>query len=151
MDRRNIFKSAFAVCAGALALKTASSARAEAAASEGVPKVAYHLADIEKAQFVLGSIRNHIDGMGGPDKVKIVLVVHGNALWAFRNETPNFAFKQDVHGAFNAGVELHACAHTMDRMRLRLEDLVPGFAIAEKGGVVKLAELQGQGYAYLRP
>jgi hypothetical protein len=28
---------------------------------------------------------------------------------------------------------------------------LPGFIVAEKGGVVRLAELQSQGYAYLRP
>jgi uncharacterized protein len=35
--------------------------------------------------------------------------------------------------------------------RNTLKDLLPGFAVAEKGGVVKLAEFQAQGYAYLRP
>jgi uncharacterized protein len=39
----------------------------------------------------------------------------------------------------------------MDAMKLTLADLLPGFGLADKGGVVKLAELQGQGYAYLRP
>jgi intracellular sulfur oxidation DsrE/DsrF family protein len=154
MDRRNIFKTALMGMGGLLALRTTASTGAEAAAAaapQGVPRVAYHLADIEKAEFVIVSIRHHFEGMGGQDKVKIVLVVHGNALWAFRAETPNFKLKQNVHDMLDAGLELHACAHTMDRMRLRLEDLVPGFAVAEKGGVVKLAELQGEGFAYLRP
>jgi len=39
----------------------------------------------------------------------------------------------------------------MDAQKLTLGDLMPGFAVAEKGGVVKLAELQAQGFAYLRP
>jgi Domain of unknown function (DUF1791). len=34
---------------------------------------------------------------------------------------------------------------------VKLDDLTPGFVVAEKGGVVRLAELQQQGYAYLRP
>jgi intracellular sulfur oxidation DsrE/DsrF family protein len=154
MDRRNIFKTALMGMGGVFALKAASStgaAAATGAAAEGLPKVAYHLADIEKAGFVLNSIRHHFEGMGGQDKVKIVLVVHGNALWAFRTETPNFGFRQEVREMVGAGLELHACAHTMDRMRLRLEDLLPGFAVAEKGAVVKLAALQGEGFAYLRP
>ena len=29
--------------------------------------------------------------------------------------------------------------------------LLPGFIVADKGGVVRLAELQSQGYVYLRP
>jgi intracellular sulfur oxidation DsrE/DsrF family protein len=32
-----------------------------------------------------------------------------------------------------------------------LADLLPGFVAAERGGVVKLAELQRDGYLYLRP
>jgi intracellular sulfur oxidation DsrE/DsrF family protein len=39
----------------------------------------------------------------------------------------------------------------MRGQNVTLKDLLPGFAVAEKGGVVLIAELQGQGYAYLRP
>jgi len=35
--------------------------------------------------------------------------------------------------------------------RARLNELLPGFTIAERGGVVRIAELQAQGYVYLRP
>ena len=117
----------------------------------GVPRVAYHLADLEKVVFVLGNIRNHIDGMGGRDKVKIALVVHGPALKAFRAATPNMTIKADVADARAAGVELRACRNTMDAQKLTLGDLLPGFAVAERGAVIMLAELQGQGWAYLRP
>ena len=53
-----------------------------------------------------------------------------------------------IHGE---GVELHACRNTMEAQKLSLDDLLPGFAVAEKGAVVKLAELQAEGWAYLRP
>jgi intracellular sulfur oxidation DsrE/DsrF family protein len=149
MDRRNIFRSAMAVAAGWFVARAPSSAAA--ASASDLPKVAYHLADLEKVAFVLGNIRNHIDGMGGADKVKIALVVHGPALKAFRLNTPNLAVKSDVGEARAAGVEFHACRHTMEAQKLTLGDLLPGFAVAEKGGVVKLAELQAQGWAYLRP
>jgi intracellular sulfur oxidation DsrE/DsrF family protein len=149
-DRRNIFKSAIAATGGMLLASRAARAQAQAAAA-GTPKVVYHLADVEKAAFVLGNIRNHISGMGGPDKVRIALVVHGPALKAFRANTPNLGVKSDTNEARAAGVEFHACRHTMDAQKLTLGDLMPGFAVAEKGGVVKLAELQGEGWAYLRP
>jgi intracellular sulfur oxidation DsrE/DsrF family protein len=32
-----------------------------------------------------------------------------------------------------------------------LKDLLPGFVEADRGGVVRIVELQAQGYAYLRP
>jgi uncharacterized protein len=149
MDRRNIFKSALAIGAGLFVARAPSPA--QAAGPPDVPKVAYHLADLEKVAFVLGNIRNHIAGMGGADKVKIALVVHGPALKAFRLNTPNQAVKSDVGETRAAGVELHACGHTMEAQKLTLGDLLPGFVVAERGGVVTLAELQGQGFAYLRP
>jgi hypothetical protein len=152
MHRRNIFKSALAIGAGLFAARATVPVRAETtSAAAGVPRVAYHLADLEKVAFVLGNIRNHIEGMGGPDKVRIALVVHGPALKGFRTATSNMAIKSDVSEAKGAGVELHACRHTMEAQKLSLGDLLPGFAVAEQGAVVKLAELQAQGWAYLRP
>src|SRR5437868_3975391 len=74
--RRGLLARLFgATTVGALASQ--GSVRADEA---GVPRVAYHLADVDKVTFVLGNIENHIEGMGGPDKVHIVLVVHGPAL-----------------------------------------------------------------------
>jgi intracellular sulfur oxidation DsrE/DsrF family protein len=39
----------------------------------------------------------------------------------------------------------------MKAQNITLTDLLPGFVSADKGGVVRLAELQSQGYLYLRP
>jgi uncharacterized protein len=141
MDRRRIFQSALALAGGLFA----TGGPTRAATGGGV---AYHLSDLEKVTFVLGNIRNHLAGAPG---VAIALVVHGPALTAFRAATPNKAIKSDVAALKAAGVALHACRHTMEAERLSLGDLLPGFAVAEQGAVVKLAELQAQGWAYLRP
>ena len=50
-----------------------------------------------------------------------------------------------------SGLQLNACINTMRAQNVTLKDLLPGFIVADKGGVVRLAELQGQGYVYLRP
>ena len=39
----------------------------------------------------------------------------------------------------------------MKAQKVGLADLLPGFVAADKGGVVRIAELQSQGYFYLRP
>jgi intracellular sulfur oxidation DsrE/DsrF family protein len=39
----------------------------------------------------------------------------------------------------------------MKAQHVTLQDLLPGFVEAEKGGVVRIAELQSRGYLYLRP
>jgi intracellular sulfur oxidation DsrE/DsrF family protein len=124
------------------------SARADEAI---VAKVAYHLSDADKVGFVLGNIANHIEGMGGPDKVHIVLVVHGPALAAFRTDRANADIARRLAEAAGAGVGLAACGNTLDAQKMNVTDLLPGFVRADEGGVVRLAQLQAQGYAYLRP
>jgi intracellular sulfur oxidation DsrE/DsrF family protein len=146
MERRNLLRLACAIFPIS-ALVT----RAEAATPPDDSKVAYHLCDLDKVDFVLGNIRNHFNGMGGPDKVTIVLVVHGSALKAFHaaSATPDVSKRTD--DMKKSGLQLNACIHTMRAQEVTLKDLLPGFIVADKGGVVRLAELQGQGYVYLRP
>ena len=146
MERRNLLRLACAIFPIS-ALVT----RAEAATPPDDAKVAYHLSDLDKVDFVLGNIRNHFNGMGGPDKVTIALVVHGSALKAFHaaSATPDVSKRTD--DMKKSGLQLSACIHTMRAQEVTLKDLLPGFIVADKGGVVRLAELQGQGYVYLRP
>jgi intracellular sulfur oxidation DsrE/DsrF family protein len=135
--------------AGAVAWR--SGAAAAAAAAAPVPRVAYHLADADKVGFVLGNIENHIAGMGGPDKVTIVLVVHGPALAFFEKVRATPDTGRRLSRLVAAGLGPVACGHTMQAQNLALADLLPGFARADEGGVVRLAGLQAEGYAYLRP
>jgi intracellular sulfur oxidation DsrE/DsrF family protein len=125
------------------------------AASEAVPsaklKVVYHLNDLDKVSFVLGNIQNHLDGVGGPDHVTIALVVHGQALRAFHLASANPDLSKRVRQFSKAGLELAVCGNTMKSQNVALKDLLPGFVVAERGGVVRIAELQSQGYLYLRP
>ncbi|UFW91379.1 DsrE family protein [Bradyrhizobium barranii] len=128
-----------------------SSAKAATEAGTGNKlKVVYHLSDAEKVNFVLGNIQNHIDRVGGPQHVTIALVIHGPALKAFHRAQANPDVGKRV-GDFRGGIELAACANTMKAQNVTLTGLLPGFVSAEKGGVVRLAELQSQGYLYLRP
>ena len=124
--------------------------RAEAATPDQA-KVAYHLSDLDKVEFVLGNIKNHFAGMGGPDKVTIALVVHGPALKAFRAAGASAEVTQRTDQLKKSGLALNACGNTMRAQSLALKDLLPGFVVADEGGVVKLAALQAQGYVYLRP
>ncbi|MBR0855269.1 DsrE family protein [Bradyrhizobium liaoningense] len=149
MNRRNILWSAVSALSAALGASSAKAAP-EAAPSNKL-KVVYHLSDAEKVNFVLGNIQNHIDGVGGADHVTIALVVHGPALKAFHLAHANPDISKRVGNFSRDGVELAACGNTMKAQNVTLADLLPGFVNAEKGGVVRLALLQSQGYLYLRP
>jgi intracellular sulfur oxidation DsrE/DsrF family protein len=148
-SRRNLVRRLLAASAAALAWR--SGAAPAKAGEAGIPRVAYHLADADKVNFVLGNIENHIAGEGGPDKVRIVLVVHGPALAFFerRKATPDVGRR--LSRLASAGVGLAACGNTMQAQKLDLADLLPGFVRVDEGGVVRLARLQAEGYAYLRP
>jgi uncharacterized protein len=145
MHRRNVLTATLAGFGG---LFSASAAKA---ATPGKLRVVYHLADADKVNFVLGNIRNHYDGVGGPENVTIALVVHGPALKAFQAAQANPDMTKRIGGFHKAGLELHACGNTMKAQQVTLADLLPGFVNAEAGGVVRIAELQSQGYLYLRP
>ena len=159
MNRRNILWSTVSALGAAFATSRAKAATDKAAtdnaATEVAPsnklKVVYHLSDADKVNFVLGNIQNHIDGVGGPDHVTIALVIHGPALKAFHWAQANPDVSKRIGDFSKDGVELAACGNTMKAQNITLTDLLPGFVSAEKGGVVRLAELQSQGYLYLRP
>jgi intracellular sulfur oxidation DsrE/DsrF family protein len=156
MHRRNILAGALAGL-GALTASAGSAKRANAEPSGVTPgrpdssKVVYHLCDLDKVSFVIGNIRNHFDGMGGPEKVTIALVVHGPALKAFHAAlaSPDLAHRIDDFA--KGGLELNACGNTMKSQNVTLKELLPGFIKADRGGVVRIAELQSMGYVYLRP
>src|SRR5215475_16174117 len=81
MHRRNMLTAA----AAAIGAMFAAASKAAQAAPEAPDKAkaVYHLTDYDKVNFVLGNIKNHYEGVGGPDKVTLALVVHGSALKAF--------------------------------------------------------------------
>jgi uncharacterized protein len=149
MLRRNLLQLACAI----MPISVVTS-RAEAAAQNAAPdaaKVVYHLDEADKVDMVFGNIKNHYAGMGGPDKVTIALVVLGPALKAFHTDKASSDTTQRTGEMKKSGLQLNACINTMKAQEVTLKDLLPGFVVADKGGVVKLAELQGQGYVYLRP
>jgi intracellular sulfur oxidation DsrE/DsrF family protein len=149
MDRRNVLLRAAAALGAAFAASRADAAT-EGPAQDKL-KVVYHLNDLDKVSFVIGNIQNHLDGVGGPDHVTIALVVHGPALRAFHITQANPDLTQRVGKLGKAGVRFAACGNTMKSQKVTLGDLLPGFVAADRGGVVRIAELQAQGYLYLRP
>ena len=142
-----LFRRTFLKTAGLIAATGATSA-ALAATSDN--KVVYHLSDRERVLFVLGNIENHFKAFA-PGEVTIALVVHGEPLGAFRKIAENERFTERLRGLVEKSLRPFACVNTMEWLKIALAELPQGFEVAEKGGVVKLAELQQKGYAYIRP
>lgn len=148
MHRRSLLWGVLSAVGGAFAATRARAATEKPAAKL---KVVYHLNDLDKVNFVLGNIQNHFDGVGGPDNVTIALVIHGQALKAFHAASANPDVTRRVGQFSKAGLEMAACGNTMKSQQVTVSELLPGFVAAEQGGVVRIAELQSQGYLFLRP
>ena len=142
LNRRGLFAGLMAVTSAAPALASATPAKL---------RVVYHLADLDKVNFVLGNMQNHLKGAGGPDKIALAVVVHGPALLAFKRVDENIAVSEPMTTLLKSGVGFHACGNTLKGMKLTVADLLGGFVEAPEGGVVRLAALQADGWIYLRP
>jgi len=116
-------------------------------------KIVYHLSEAgpEKAKFVLTNMKNHADGVGWQNIAALELVAHGPAVKTFMSEGMDADIRGMIDKLVAQGMTLTICGNTMTKMNIPKENLVPGCKIASAGGVVRLMELQEQGYAYIRP
>lgn len=114
-------------------------------------KVVYHVSEIDRVGFTLGNMANHIKGVGGPENVDLVLVAHGPALKAFHGMSADDKVSSRVDALQLSGVRFEACGNTMNAQGVGLDDLLPDFARRDEGGVVRIAQLQSEGYLYIRP
>jgi intracellular sulfur oxidation DsrE/DsrF family protein len=117
-------------------------------------KVVYHLSEagVDKARFVLGNIENNIEGVGGWQNIEALeLVVHGPALKNFLTKTMDPDLKKTLERLQAQGVGFEACGNTMKALHITLDQLPAGAHHLPQGGVVRIMELEEQGYAYIRP
>jgi intracellular sulfur oxidation DsrE/DsrF family protein len=117
-------------------------------------KVVYHLdgAAIDRTRFVLGNIENHLQGVGGFDRMEALeLVVHGPALQHFVVAGMDPGVKASLERLQAQGLVFGACGNTMRGLNLTLEQLARGARPLPQGGVVRIMELVEEGYVYLRP
>ncbi len=126
--------------------------RAEAA--EGKVKVLYHVdgKDPEVAKYALALINKHIDAEGGPEHIDVELVIHGPALELFENDKIDPETKKRFEQAIGKGVHAEMCQVSMKLYNKTLDNLVKGFvATLHPVAVKRIADLQQQGYIYIKP
>ncbi len=136
------------------AIGSAHAAPALEAADNGYhkQKVVYHINDAEVAGAALRNIQNHINAVGEKN-VEIVVVTHGKGIdflldgW---KDSKGKSYEGAVQNLANQGVKFDVCNNTLngrkiDRSRVNLNaTIVPS-------GVATVAELQLQGYVYIKP
>lgn len=151
LSRRQVFALALWAAGNALAPVAVSRAASENEKSGGGPhRVALHLnSDEERVQRgALNNVKNLYEEYG-QDRVKVELVANGPGLKLFVKKESKFT-DELTHLKKAFGVEYTACSNTMKGMKLTREDLIEAVDRTAPA-IVRLIELQEQGWAYVKP
>ncbi len=122
--------------------------------ADGKLKVLYHIdgSDLAVASYAMALINKHIEAEGGPDKIDVKVVVHGPALKLFDKEDVDPKLLKRLQRVLDKGVEPEMCQVSMKLFKKPLDTLVSGFKPTEHPVAVKrIADLQEQGYLYIKP
>lgn len=138
----------FALTAGSDPAQAADSPKKEKV------KVLYHVdgKDPEVAKYALALINKHIDAEGGPENIDVELVVHGPALELFEKDKMDPEMQKRFDQIIQKGVHAEMCQVSMKVFGKTLDNLAKGFvATLHPVAVKRIADLQQQGYLYIKP
>jgi len=115
-----------------------------------IHRVVMHLNSAEEKvqKGTLGNIKNLYEAIGA-ERVKIELVAHGAGLSLFVKRDTKFS-EELARLKASYQVEYTACSNTMKRQRLTRADLIDQVDRTVPA-MVRLMELQEQGWAYIKP
>lgn len=117
-------------------------------------KVLYHVdgKDPDVAKYALALINKHIEAEGGPDNIDVELVVHGPALELFEKDKMDPEMTKRFDQIIGKGVKAEMCQVSMKMFGKTLDNLAKGFvATLHPVAVKRIADLQQQGYIYIKP
>jgi intracellular sulfur oxidation DsrE/DsrF family protein len=127
---------------------------AEQANAKAKVKVLYHVdsKDPDVAKYALALIHKHIEAEGGPQHIDIKLVIHGPALQLFEKDKIDPELKKKFDLVLEDGAHAEMCQVSMKIFGKSLEDLLPGLEpTLHPVAVKRIADLQSQGYLYIKP
>jgi len=115
-------------------------------------KVVYHMNDLQSGYGGLRNIKNHLNALGDKN-VEIIAVMHsggGFILVDGVKDKKGHEFGDMIQQLANRGVKFQICANTIrgkkiDKNKINLN------ATVTPSGVATVAELQYDGYVYVKP
>jgi len=144
---------AFALVPLLIGTFTGAAPTAESTSKQKV-KVLYHVdgKDPEVAKYALALINKHIEAEGGPDRIDVELVVHGPALELFERDKMDPEMTKRFDQIIEKGVHAEMCQVSMKMFGKTLDNLAKGFvATLHPVAVKRIADLQKEGYLYIKP
>ena len=158
MIRMAASKQRWGVTLAAIALTLLWMAPATVEAADGAKKektkVLYHVdgKDPEVAKYALALINKHIDAEGGPENIDVELVVHGPALELFEKDRMDPEMTKRFDQIIEKGAKAEMCQVSMKFFGKTIDNLAKGFvATLHPVAVKRIADLQQQGYLYIKP
>lgn len=121
-------------------------------------KVVYHLNNIHHAKAAFRNIRNHLNAVGD-ENLDIIVVTHSSGAFALVDgamgkKDPKtgkvYDFTDTIASLANRGVKFQICANTIRGKKIN-KNLISEYAEIVPSGVAQVAELQQQGYVYIKP
>lgn len=122
-----------------------------ACAASAQDKVAYHVND--SATQALASLRNIGNHLDTDPSAQITVVTHAQGVDFLMNDAKdrnNNPFAATVAALRNRGVKFEVCEITLKNRSLKKEQFIQE-ADFTPSGVVRLAKMQIQGFAYIKP
>ncbi|MEE9258719.1 MAG: DsrE family protein [Nitrospinaceae bacterium] len=151
----NLRTTVLAVLAFALIWVHAPSAEAgQNRTADGKLKVLYHIdgPNLAVAKYAMALINKHIEAEGGPDKIDVKVVIHGPALLLFDKAEVDPGLKEKFDLIIGKGVQPEMCQVSMKLFKKPLDSLVAGLVpTGHPVAVKRIADLQEQGYLYIKP
>lgn len=136
--------------------KSKAKAKKQAASTEKLHKIAIQVAENNPQLMNLAlnnasNIISHYKKTG--DKVLVEIVTFGPGLHMLRSDTSPVKARIETMALENPELSFAACANTQQNMSKQETKDIPIMSEAKvtPSGVIRLSELQEQGYAYIRP
>ncbi len=115
-------------------------------------KVVYHLNDLDKAYGALRNVKNHLNALGD-NNANIVVVTHSSGAFTLvdgAQDKRGHSFDASIKMLAKRGVRFEVCANTIRGKKIKKNKIHPN-ALITPSGVARVADLQQQGYVYVKP
>jgi len=113
-------------------------------------KVVFHIDfdDEKRILMALGNFKNLLKEIN-EESSSLCLLANGSSVKLFLKYMAE-DYADDILALAESGVKFYVCNNSLNKFDLNLEDMVPVCEVV-KAGVLKLIELQNDGYAYIKP
>ena len=117
-------------------------------------KVVYHINydDQKRHSGTLRNIQNHINTVG-KENLDLRVVMHGEGVSLLKYAKNDPQIQRKVVSLKKQGIKFNVCANTLIAKRLNYKNDL--YDVSEKdivpNGIAEIADLQTQGYAYIKP